>query len=268
MHLPPQHTEVLERIRTAVAADGRFVGLAAGGSLLTGGVDEYSDLDLVVVAADEHHGAVMEQRREIAASWGSLLAAFTGEHVGEPRLLICLYADPLLHVDLKFLRADELARRIEDPVVLWERDGTVSGHLATTSASPLAIDPQWIEDRFWTWVHYTATKLGRGELFEVLEVLTFLRGQVLAPLALQLRGLSPRGVRRLEQVAPDLVPALARTTASHDPHECAAAVLCCVDQYRALRDQLAVPPRVDAEAEVESVRYLREVTRAAAPDVI
>ncbi|MER7057532.1 MULTISPECIES: hypothetical protein [unclassified Streptomyces] len=28
-------------------------------------------------------------------------------------------------------------------------------------------DLQWIEDRFWIWVHYGATKLGRGELFEV-----------------------------------------------------------------------------------------------------
>ena len=45
----------------------------------------------------------MGERRTIAESCGGLLAAFTGEHVGEPRLLICLYGPPLAHVNLKFV---------------------------------------------------------------------------------------------------------------------------------------------------------------------
>jgi hypothetical protein len=259
MHLPRHHADVLDRVRRAVADDPRFVGLAAGGSLLGGGVDEFSDLDLVVVVADEHHRAVMEQRKDIARSWGPVLACFTGEHVGEPRLLICLYAEPLMHVDLKFLRADELADRAEDPVVLWERGQAVSLCLDATTARPDAFDVQWLEDRFWTWVHYAAAKLGRGELFEVLDFLAFLRGNALAPLALHLRGISPRGVRRLEQHAPELVPAFAETVASHDRAQCARALVRCVDLYRHLRAQLTSPPEVDAEAEAAAVRYLEEV---------
>lgn len=259
MDLPAEHAEVLARIQRCVAEDGRFDGLAAGGSLLTGGVDAYSDLDLVVVTADQHHRQVMDQRAEIAASWGKLLTAFTGEHVGEPRLLICLYADPLLHVDLKFLRADELAVRIEDPIVLWERDRVVSAALAASAATPLTIDGQWIEDRFWTWVHYAATKLARGELFEVLEFLAFLRGQVLAPLALEARGLPQRGVRRFEQLVPDLVPDLASTVAAHDAAECAAAVGRCVDTYRSLRAQVNTTIRRHSDAEDSTVRYLESV---------
>ena len=38
-----------------------------------------------------------------AAGLGPLLACFTGEHVGEPRLLIALYGPPPVHVDLKFV---------------------------------------------------------------------------------------------------------------------------------------------------------------------
>lgn len=63
----------------------------------------------------------MAQRLDITAGWGRQLAAFTGEHVGEPRVVICLYDDPLLHVDFKFVTPRELDTRIEDPVVLWER---------------------------------------------------------------------------------------------------------------------------------------------------
>jgi hypothetical protein len=265
MNLPSDHAHVLERITRSVALDDRFHGLAAGGSLLTGDLDQYSDLDLVVVVADEHHSAVMAHRHEIAAEWMPLLAAFTGEHVGEPRLLICLCADPLLHVDLKFVTGDELSQRIEDPLVIWQRGDAVSRSIAKTDPSPLTIDPQWVEDRFWIWVHYAATKLGRGELFELLEFLGFLRGQVLAPLALHVRGLSPRGVRRLEQHLPDLVPDLAATVSLHDRDGCATATRQCVDLYRVLRDQLPVPLRRGTEVEEVSVRYLDSIIGGSAP---
>ncbi|GAA1864959.1 hypothetical protein [Myceligenerans crystallogenes] len=259
MSLPPEHAATVDRLVASVSADPRFDGLAAGGSLLTGGVDEFSDLDLVVVVAEAHHRDVMGARAGIAAGWGRLLAAFTGEHVGEPRLLICLFDDPLLHVDLKFVTAAELAVRIEDPLVLWERDDVVTRRLRETSAAPLVADPQWIEDRFWIWVHYAATKLGRGELFETLDFLAFLRATALVPLALHLRGLEPRGVRRAEVLVPELVPALGATVAGHDARECAAAVGRAIRLYRDLRDQLPEPLRRGAEAEAAAVRYLEGV---------
>jgi hypothetical protein len=36
-------------------------------------------------------------------------SAFSGEHVGEPRALICLYGPPLLPVDLKFVSLSDAA---------------------------------------------------------------------------------------------------------------------------------------------------------------
>lgn len=51
--------------------------------------------------------------RELAGTLGHLLHAFTGEHVGEPRLLICLYGPELLHVDLKFVTLEMLTQRVE-----------------------------------------------------------------------------------------------------------------------------------------------------------
>ena len=61
---------------------------------------------------------------------GPLLACFTGEHVGEPRLLIALYGPPLLHVDLKFVAERDLDVRVEDGRVLWQRDGALDRALA------------------------------------------------------------------------------------------------------------------------------------------
>ena len=262
MDLPEDHATVLRRLQAAISADERFVGLAAGGSLLAGAMDAYSDLDLLVIVDNAHHAAVLSARRELAGEWGELLAAFTGEHVGEPRLLICLYGDPTLHVDLKFLTLDELEHRIEDPVVLWERGSAVSSAINRTQAARASQDPQWIEDRFWVWVHYAATKLGRGELFEVIDFLCFLRAQVLAPLYLAQHGEELRGVRRLEKQAPAFATALERTVAGYDRQQCTEAVQHCIELYRDLRDSAGSAGLVHrTAAEQASTQYLAQISR-------
>jgi hypothetical protein len=256
--LPEPHQQFLESLLKHLRDDDRFVGLVAGGSLLSGNVDEYSDLDLIPVVADEHYAAVMDRRLQLCGTWGKLLSGFTGEHVGEPRLVICLYDDPLLHIDFKFVTAADLAERIEDPIVLWQRDIDLARSFADTVPEHPMPDPQWIEDRFWVWIHYAATKLGRGELFEVVDFLGFVRGQVLGPLALVSAGHLPRGVRRLETNVPDFAAKLRATVAAYDAASCGAAIEQCIQLYRELRDQLAPADLVRREdAERASVAYLQ-----------
>lgn len=217
-------------------ADPRVVGVKAGGSQLSGTMDEFSDLDLIVGVRPEHYEGVMRDRKTIAASLGPLLSAFTGEHVGEPRLLICLYGPELLHVDLKFVSLVEGEELREDPVP--------------------APDEQWIEDRFWTWVHYGATKIGRGELFEAVDFLAFLRFVVLGPLALRRAGARPTGVRKIETLIPEFAHELEETIARYDAADCARALRECVRLYRSLRGDVA---KNGAEEAAEG--YLEEIAR-------
>ena len=120
--LPQPHAEFLERICEAVARDPRIHSLLAAGSFIHGGLDEFSDLDFILVAEPDEQEALLASRRSFAEALGPLLSAFTGEHVGEPRLLICLYGPPLLHVDLKVVTLADLDRLIERPAVLFSRD--------------------------------------------------------------------------------------------------------------------------------------------------
>lgn len=89
--LPEPHAAFLRSALPRLAADPRLVGVAAGGSYVTGTIDVHSDLDLVVVVEPSAQAEVMVSRAVLASGLGRLLVAFTGEHVGEPRLLICLY---------------------------------------------------------------------------------------------------------------------------------------------------------------------------------
>jgi hypothetical protein len=246
-----------DRIVTRAKDDPRLLGVALGGSWRSERVDAFSDLDVVLVVDEDAFDSVMAERRAFAEGVGGLLAAFTGEHVGEPRLVICLYGpDPLLHCDLKFVTPAQLAERVEDPAVAWDRDGSLGDGLSGTAAEYPSPDGQWIEDRFWVWLHYAATKLGRGELLEVLDVLTYFRGSVLGPLALEAEGLEPNGVRRIELDAPEAAQRLAETVASYDAADCARALATAADLYRSLRGDV----ETRSAAEDAASAYLADVT--------
>ncbi len=237
-----------------------ILGCAAGGSFITGGMDAFSDLDIVLAVELPEWKRVMESRKAIARSLGPLLASFTGEHVGEPRLLICLFGPPPVHVDLKFVTLEMLETRVEDPVVLWDRSGAMSGALRKGTARFPEPSIQWIEDRIWAWVHYTAAKIGRGELFEALAGLMFINENVLGPLALSDACARPTGVRHIEQAAPAFASRLESTIARYDARDALRALRAVVELYRGLRERIGSAFTRGAEAEAAVMDYLETVS--------
>jgi predicted nucleotidyltransferase len=255
----PLHSRFLGDTLPRIRRDSRVAGVAVAGSIARGHPDIYSDVDLIVVIDDEAFDAVMKERLALIGSWSALVAGFTGEHVGEPRLIITLVGPPLLHVDFKFVRASEFAERVEDPDILWDRDGDLAGSLAEHPPAAQSLDLQWIEDRFWVWVHYGATKLGRGELFEVIGFLGYLREAVLGPLAARRVGAPPRGVRHLESIAPNEARDLRTTLCGYDRHDAGQALLACVELYRKWLGDTGTAIERRHQAEELAVQYLHDV---------
>lgn len=231
-----EHENFIKNSLIFFKSDPRFMGVVAAGSYITKEMDEYSDIDLVIAVKSDSLGEVMGERMEIAKKLGNLLSAFTGEHVGAPNLLICLYADPLLHVDLKFVSINDIAHRVEDFVILWELEEQISTKFKEVEARFPKPDLQWIEDRFWVWVHYGAGKIGRGEIFEAIELFSYLRKNVIGPLILMYKGKQARGVRKIEFDAPEYIEKLKTSIASHDRSSCCIAMDTIIDLYRELRE--------------------------------
>ena len=256
--LPAAHAGFLAALLPVLQADQRVMEVWAAGSYVSDQMDPFSDLDLRIVVADGEWESVLASRRAIAAACGTLLDAFTGEHVGQPNLLICLFDQALLHVDLLFLPHDAVAHR-DSALCLWSRHGAapvVRG--ACVQAPP--VDLEWIEQRFWIWVHYGAGKIGRGEVMEALDFISYLRTAVLGPLALEQHKASPYGVRRVEAVlAPDVMAMLQKTVARYDRADCARALRECVTLYRTLRAARAGAGFGNAAAERAAVAYLDSV---------
>jgi len=256
--IPEPHRKFLQRLIELLSEDTRIVGVAAGGSYLTNSMDEFSDLDLIIAVEPREYLDVMADRQTIAASLGHLVAAFTGEHVNEPRLLICLYDEPLLHVDLKFVCLEDVVKRVEDPAILWEREGRFTRTLKQGKPEYPNPSPQWIEERFWIWVHYVSTKIGRGELFEAIESLSFLRVNVLGPLALYQAGCRPAGVRKIETAVPKFAKELCRTIAKYEAADCLRALRASVELYRSLRSRVR-SLKTEGEPERVAMEYLSKM---------
>lgn len=189
--------EFAGKAKKILAADDNVIGLAVTGSWLTGEIDEFSDLDLILVT-QQKISTDKNRMLDYAKRLGNFLSGFTGEHIGEPRVLICLYENPLLHVDLKFLTLEEFQIRMETPFLLLDKNGQLERVINNSSTKLPFAGYQWIEDRFWIWTHYALLKIGRGEYLEAYDFFGFLRMAVFGPL-LHIKNLQlPRGVRKVE----------------------------------------------------------------------
>lgn len=252
-----QHDAFLKRIGDVTAADARLIGLLVGGSRANKTTDRFSDIDCVLVAETPNYETVLSDRRAMAAKVGPLLHAFTGEHVGEPRLMICLYETPTLHVDYKVITLDALKDRVEDPLIVWARDDRIRDVLAHSQAHWPRQTHEWFEERFWIWVHYAAMKIGRGEIFEALDMFAFLRRRVFGPLLAERAGHRQYEVRHIERLVPEAVPQLATLTPPPERAACATALVRAMDMYLDLT-RAPVPANRKTAAEIAVRRYLAE----------
>ena len=260
----------LERFRAGalarLSADVRIAAVLEAGAGSTGRLDRYSDIDLVLAAAEGEYELLLSAKVAIAESLGPLLTCFAGEHVGDPRLLICLFETPhgdrLLHVDLKVVRSEDLSHRVDNPLVHADRTGASSAVIAATKASWPEREPQWFEDRVWIWIHYAAGRAARGEVFEAIDALGFIRGQVLGPMLSARAGLPQRGLRRIEAIN-GAKAALATTLAAPSPRSLRDALRASAALYCELRGH-SPPPRPRKRAEELTIAYLDLVL----PDIV
>ncbi len=213
--------------------------MAIAGSFVDGSPDEYSDLDLRVVLANGSFERVFPRREEFARACGPLVAAFKGEHVGEPQLLITLY-DDLVHVDYLFTELADAPKRNDGRKVqvLWQRDPGVSEKLSQPYTADPAADLAYMEARMWTWTWYIQSKILRGELWEAVSGLAFVRDEVLFRLLAMSQGMRYRGARFAEQIIGTHADAVARTLGPLDKGSVLEALRATVHLYIELADPL------------------------------
>src|SRR5512132_1036488 len=246
----PRHRATAEAACRAALAHPEVVGLVVTGAFATGIADERSDVDLRVYVRPDAVEGVVARIPDLAAAAGRVVALFVAEHLGIPTLTIVLY-DDLVQVDFDVIVADRAAEHNDGlpAVVLWERE-PISDALPGTYAPEVAAGVRWLEARIWTWSSYIQSKVLRGELYEAMDGLQYVRDRVLFRLLAFNGERRPAGGRRAEAVVGDHGDAFARTVPkSLDPASVLAALREEIDLYRRLADPLLERHGVDtAEA--------------------
>jgi hypothetical protein len=254
--------EFTNNIKTIVENDETIVGLAVGGSWITKEIDDFSDLDLIIVTREKISDDKTKMFR-FAKKAGNLLSAFTGDHVGEARLLICLYDNPLLHVDYKFVTLEEFKTRIETPFILSDKNEELKKALENSKSLFPYPDYQWIEDRFWIWIHYALSKIGRGEFFEAFDFFSYLRMTVLGPLLQIKNGKLPRGVRKVEtEISKKDLESLLTTVPLYDKFSLLTSLRNIVNLYKNMRTELFTEKvKLQKETEKKVMQYFEIIEK-------
>ncbi|MGA9162632.1 MAG: nucleotidyltransferase domain-containing protein [Actinomycetota bacterium] len=250
----PRHRDKAMAASRAGQADPDVVGMAVTGSFATGEADELSDVDLRLYVRPDAVEAVLARVPDLAASCGDVVAWFGADHLAIPSLTIVLY-DDLVHVDFDVVAVDRATEHNEGlPVgILWERQ-PISAELPGTFEADVATQVRWMEARIWTWSWYIQSKILRGELYEALDGLQYVRDRVLFRLLALLGDRRPAGGRRAESVVGEHADAFARTVPTAlDPEAVLGALRAEIDLYRRLADPLLARHGADAAAEARSV---------------
>lgn len=252
--------EFVNKIIEEVKDDENVIGLAVAGSWLTNEIDEFSDLDLILITI-EKIGGNKNKMFDYAKRIPHFLSGFTGEHVGDPGVLICLYNNPLLHVDIKFVTLEEFRQRIETPIILLDKKGELKNVLEQTEPEFPYPDYQWIEDRFWIWVHYALVKIGRGEYVEAFDFFGFMRLVVFGPLLHIKNGNLPRGVRKVEtQLSAKDFAQLQATLPAYSKTSLLDSLQQSVLLYHQLRQELFTSTvSLQTETELTVMKYFKQI---------
>ncbi len=112
---------------------------------------------------------------------------------------------------------------------------------------------------------YAATKIGRGELFEAIGFLSFLREKVLCPLAMWTHEKPVRGARKIEKHLPDFARRLQSTVPAYSRKSCLDALRAATEIYMELRPQVQTL-KSNTEAEIEVLAYVAKIDCEIAKD--
>lgn len=216
--------------------DGRFVSLLQHGSHALGQVDQYSDIDLTCIVADGQIRSVLDDREKIVKMFGSLVMCKTAP-IGEGRqVLFCLFSKFFLRVDIVFSELSELMGFKEEPLIVWDNSGgKLAEYIETCTIGWPRLESDDLDSRFWLCLEQAARRLGRGELFEVLDILAVLRAKFLGPMLFRHEKLPPNGTRKLENKSPYQAEILSKTVASYDKIDCIIAINHAINLYIELR---------------------------------
>jgi Nucleotidyltransferase domain len=196
----PRLLALFETVYAQVA--GPDTAVLVGGSIARGEVDEFSDLDLVVVTRSR---GVAERRRAdlhaLLTDRYEVLACFDAAHLGLACLdsIFVVVAGQVVKLDAAFWAAADGPVPVAGQLV---HDGPGLAGALTVASTEAVGELERAPADIVGWTFHVTGLLGRGELFEAAYCLDQMRRRMLVPVLLRLAGLPQVNYRRIEARLP------------------------------------------------------------------
>ncbi|MGE0172337.1 MAG: hypothetical protein AB7T49_06115 [Oligoflexales bacterium] len=256
-----EHAQVLEAVVRYFSNRSEIAGAFVSGSLVTGGMDQFSDLDLGFLCKDtDSRSKIWGERWDWnIAPW---FHRFDADHI-KPNFVIYFF-EPDIHVDLCFYVQDDLPTQRGAPFkVAWDSTALLTPWARSMNSWPAA-SPEWShavheDERFWAWIHYSLSHVRRGEYYDIASYFYALRG-IVEQWHARLSGSAEFETRRLEMRAdPSVVSHLGLCFPNPDLSSLKSSLQALIDIHQSQRMRVASVAKVRWNVSDATRERLRKV---------
>jgi len=255
------HRNLVKKAEICLKEDKRFTGMAIGGSWIDNKLDEFSDLDLYLII-DDAIALSFAEKKVILNGWGKLLSFYINGHDENVTVSLFDFAPNLLHVDCKWIPLEGFKKRVENPVVIFEKGNLLSKCIKDFPSLGYELPNFELDEmRFWTWMHYVFSKIGRGEIIEAYGYLCEVRNCCVGPMVLHKNDLIPRRMRYAENLPEADLEQIRKTLPLNcDARGCFDATMHLIELYKNTRDALVSSSFIKNDAaEIACLKYAENI---------
>ena len=223
--LASKQETILQRVKSLVADDPRFMGMWTVGSMATGKADQYSDLDVYLLVETSNYDQVYSEKTSFAEKIGKVLSTFEVEWPNCQLLGVIL--DICVEVDLCYCKPENL--EIFGPYKIEiDRKGNLQELLSKHTVSYETDVKKHLREHMdfaaYNLLH-AINMVGRGEYWSSIRQIEILRKRVIGLIGLRTKTDVEEEYRKLESlVNNELNQSLQNTLCDYSAESIARAV--------------------------------------------
>lgn len=178
---PQERYEILEKLVTVLKEDASVIGVVIVGSGASGFLDVYSDIDLVVVLADDRVFISMYQALKAILQKEFNVFYHFEQHVSTEDTTLLIMLDNFLELDIQFVKGRVLAVKDKQWTVRYDRHGDLDDRVQESFSETQMVAPRRIYlrvvERIWQPILKCVAALNRNEIWHALHMLEQIRNE-------------------------------------------------------------------------------------------
>ncbi|MBC8374661.1 MAG: nucleotidyltransferase domain-containing protein [FCB group bacterium] len=237
-------------------------GILVSGSVATGNVDEYSDLDLLVVVSYEELQNVWQDRYDHESTVGKIFFRIDLVDVYPTSAVAFLEDGRKIHITYKAVTELTVEAEYTSAITLLNNDSRIDDWLLKCRQITISYDFARLAENdrsFWFWLLQGTAKVGRGEYWAAYDTLNTLR-EICIEAHAALNKKPFQSYRRIEDRWKESdISKLSRTVPKINQGEISKAYSMIISLYSELRKDMVKKLRLSWNIELDNIDVIKKL---------